>query len=180
MEFISFKQPYRWYAVYTKSRAEKKVHSELVRKQIECYLPLISVRKQWSDRIKVIEEPLLKGYILVKVSNKEYYDVLVTQGALHYVSFGGKPALIPDCQVDDLKVFMSCFNCSVEVTSERISKGDYVRVIAGPLKNVNAEVVEIRGRHRILLRFNSLGYCVHTELGVNKVELIVNEDVHCV
>lgn len=60
----------------------------------------------------------------------------------------------------------------LEVTSERISKGDIIRVVAGPLQNVDGEVVEVRGKRRILLRFDSLGYSIHAELGVNKIELL--------
>ena len=166
------KQLYNWYAVYTKSRAERKVYSELVGKGIECYLPLKSEKRQWCDRIKTVEEPLIRGYVFVRVSYKEYYDVLITAGALRYVCFEGKPTAIPDCQIEDLKIFMKCEGSKVEVTSERVRKGDYIRVITGPLKNICGEVVEIRGKRRILLRLGSLGYCIHAEFGMNKVELI--------
>jgi len=170
MEQIFKKKPYQWYAVYTKSRAEKKVYAELERKGIESYLPLKPERRQWSDRVKVIEEPLIRGYVFVRVSNKEYYDVLVIPGALRYVCFEERPAVIPDCQIADLKIFMEYVGADLEVTSERIRKGDRVRVVTGPLKNVRGEVVEVRGKRRILLRFDSLGYCIHVELGANTVE----------
>ena len=179
MEYFTFNRPYKWYAVYTRSRAEKKVNTELVKKGIETYLPLLKERRQLSDRIKMIEEPLLSGYIFVKVSNKEYYDVLVTPGAIRYVSFEGKPTPIPDCQIEDLKIFINNKDCKIEVTSEHIRKGDFIKVVYGPLKNVSGEVVEIRGKRRILLRFNSLGYCIHAEMGINKVELVKKEKKSC-
>ncbi len=167
------KQPYRWYAVYTKSRAEKKVYEELERKGIESYLPLKAERRQWSDRIKLIEEPLIRGYVFVRVSNKEYYDVLVIPGALRYVCFEERPAVIPDHQIEDLRLFMQYIDSDLEVTSERIRKGSMVKVVNGPLKDVRGEVVELRGKRRILLRFDSLGYCIHIELGAGKVEPLV-------
>lgn len=176
MSFVVFNRPYKWYAVYTKSRAEKKVYAELVRKGIETYLPLIKVKRQWSDRMKIIEEPLLRGYVFVKVSRREYYDVLVTSGALYYICFDGKPTAIPDCQILNLKVFIDCSDSGIEVTSERIHKGDFIWVVCGPLKNLYGEVVEIRGKRRILLRLSSLGYCVHAEVGLNKIELIEKTD----
>jgi len=172
MSTIPFKPLYHWYAVYVKYKMEKKVYSELTRKGIEVYLPLKKERRQWSDRIKMIEEPLLWGYLFVRVSNKEYDDVLVTKGALRYVCFEGKATPIPDRQIEDLKIFMQFANESVVVTSERISKGDMVRVCKGPFRDIFGEVVEIRGKERLVLRFGSLGYCVHTELGTNKVEII--------
>ena len=179
MNCVTFNRPYKWYAVYTRSRAEKKVKAELVRKGIETYLPLIKFRRQCSDRIKNIEEPLLRGYIFVKVSNKEYYDVLVTSGAVRYVCFEGKPTPIPNCQIEDLKVFMEHSECDLEVTSERIRKGDHIRVVFGPLKDISGEVVQIRGKRRILLRFDSLGYCIHAEIGINKIELIKKNKSSC-
>lgn len=172
MSAIPFKQPYQWYAVYVKYKMEKKVCNELTRKEIEVYLPLKKERRQWSDRIKMIEEPLLWGYLFVRVSNKEYDDVLVTKGALRYVCFDGKAAPIPDRQIEDLKIFMQFANESVVVTSERISRGDTVKVCKGPFRDILGEVVEIRGKQRLVLRLGSLGYCVHTELGTNKVEII--------
>ncbi len=179
MSYITFNQPYKWYAVYTRSRAEKKVNTQLERKGIKTYLPLLKERRKLSDRIKMVEEPLLSGYIFVKVSNKEYYDVLVTPGAIRYVCFEGKPTPIPDRQIEDLKIFIENRDCKIEVTSEHIRKGDFIKVIYGPLKNVSGEVVEIRGKRRILLRFSSLGYCIHAEMGINKVELINKKRNSC-
>jgi len=172
MNMIPFKQPYRWYAVYVKYKMEKKVYQELKRKEIDVYLPLKKEKRQWSDRIKMIEEPLLWGYLFVRVSNKEYYDVLVTTGALRYVCFEGKATPIPDLQIEELKLFMQYANESIVVTSEPIAKGDLVKVCCGPFKDIHGEVVEIRGKQRLVLRFGSLGYCVHAELGSEKVEII--------
>lgn len=169
----------RWYAVYTRPRAEKKVYAQLVQKGIEAYLPLTKVRRQWSDRMKTVEEPFLPGYVFVKVTFIQYYNVLVIPGALHYVCFEGKPAAIPDWQIEDLKIFMACEESAIEVTSERIRKDDLIKVISGPLCNVRGEVVEIRGRKRILLRFDSLGYCILAEMGVNKVELLEKDKSLC-
>ncbi len=166
------KQPYLWYAVYTKSRAEKKVHSALVDRGIECYLPLVKVRKQWSDRVKMIEEPLLRGYIFVRVSNKEIYNALGVPGAIRYVSFEGKPAVIPDVQINDLKAFMQCPQCDIEITTDHIKRGDIVQITTGPLAGVSGEVVEIKGSKRILLRFGSLGYCIHAQLETNEIEVV--------
>ncbi|MGX5687476.1 UpxY family transcription antiterminator [Arcticibacter tournemirensis] len=178
MSYLNSDPLYKWYAVYTKSRTEKKVHTELTRKGIEAYLPLVREQKRWSDRMKIVEEPFLPGYVLVRVSFREQYDVLVIPGALRYISFEGTPAPIPDYQIENLKIFMVAGDHSIEVTSERIHKGDKIRVISGPLANVNGEVVEIRGKRRILLRFDTLGYCIHAEIGINKIDLLEeNQDL---
>lgn len=163
---------YNWYALYTRSRYEKKLNEDLISRGVECYLPLKTEKRKWSDRVKLIEEPLLKGYLFVKVSNREYFDVLNNTGAVCYVAFDGKAAAIPEKQIGDLKQFVNTFNDSICVTRDRISKGDVVKVSHGLLKGVHGEVVEIRGKSRIVLRFQSLGYCLHSDISMDEVEFL--------
>ena len=163
---------YKWYALYTRSRMEKKTLRDLELRGVECYLPLKKVRKCWGKQSRTTLHPLIHCYVFVKVSHVEFYDVLMTDGVLWYVCFDGKPAVIPDNQMDNLRLFVEKETESLEVTSERIHKGDLICVTDGPLKGACAEVVEIRGRSRLLLRFNSLGCSIHVELGSNIVELL--------
>ena len=65
-----------WYALYVKSRAEKKVAADLSANSIEYYLPLQKVLKQWSDRKKWVEEPLFRSYVFVRIISDDYYKVL--------------------------------------------------------------------------------------------------------
>ena len=59
-----------WFAVYTKSRNEKKVYERLIDEGYEAYLPLQKRLKQWSDRKKWVEEPLLRSYVFVKINRE--------------------------------------------------------------------------------------------------------------
>lgn len=163
---------YNWYALYTRSRYEKKVHHDLNRRGVESYLPLKVEKRKWSDRVKVIEEPLLRGYLFVKVSNKEYFDVLNNTGAVCYVAFDGKAASIPENQIQNLKAFVSNFNDQINVTREKLAKGTLVKIKRGLLKDIQGEIVEIRGKNRIVLRFERLGYCIHTDISMDEVEFV--------
>ncbi|HKJ42103.1 MAG TPA: UpxY family transcription antiterminator [Sunxiuqinia sp.] len=169
---MKFKREYQWHAVYVKSRAEKKVDKELNFKRIKTYLPLVAVKKQWSDRVKVVEEPLLRGYLFVQVSNKEYVDVLQTSGAVSYVMFSGKAATIPDKQIQALKLFVEKANSKIHVTSETIQKGQQVKVIAGVLAGMEGEITEVRGTKRIVLRFENLGCSVFADVSMELVERV--------
>ncbi len=163
---------YRWYAVYTRSRAEKKALDELERKRVECYLPLRQVKRQWGRQSRITEIPLISCYLFVRVSHREHYTVLMTPGVLRYISFGGVPAAIPDWQIEQLKRFVEQENEKVVVSSERIAPGDLVRVVEGPLKDACAEVADVRGKRCLVLRFRTLGCNVHVDLGANRVELL--------
>lgn len=166
------KGEYKWYAVYVKSRAEKKLYSELVRMGVEAYLPLVSKKKQWSDRVKIVEEPLLRGYLFVKVSTKEYFDVLNVNGAVAYVAFLGKPAEIQENQIYALRMFQEKVNEGVQVTRDVLNKGQKVKVVLGLLAGMYGEIVEFRGKKRIVLRFDNLGYSVFTDVTIDLIERV--------
>lgn len=169
---ITTKKICKWHAIYVKYRHELKVLELLKSKGIESYLPLRLTKRIWSDRIKVIKEPLFPGYIFVRVTHAMYYEVLFTDGVLKYVSFENKPAVIRDYQIESLKLFMEKLNDEVEVSTDRIYKGSHVKVLTGPLKNVIGEVVETRGKKRLLLRFEHMGYNIHVDLGDNEIEVL--------
>ena len=61
----------KWYALYTKPRWEKKVYRLLSERGMEAYCPLNKVKKKWSDRIKLVEEPLFKSYVFVHTEEEE-------------------------------------------------------------------------------------------------------------
>lgn len=158
-----------WYAVYTRSRAEKKLHTLLLQKNVECFLPLKKTLSQRSDRKKWVELPLLPSYLFVRITEKEHFLVLNTPGAVCYVCFDGQPVSIPDDQIDALNNFIANKEQDIEVHYGNYAAGDLVEVHSGPLKGVKGEVVEIRGKQRLLLRFGALGCCVHVEVSASEL-----------
>ena len=96
-----------WYVVYTKPRWEKKVHATMTTRGLESYCPLNKVRKQWSDRIKLVEEPLFKSYVFVHVSEEEQTRIRMVDGVLNYVYWQGKPAVVKDKEIDNIRRFLN-------------------------------------------------------------------------
>ena len=166
------KAEYKWHAVYVKSRTEKKTLRDLAHKGIEAYLPLRLSKKQWSDRVKMIEEPLLRGYLFVRVSYREHVEVLKPSGVMAFISFGSEPAEIPEKQINDLKLFLEKVNAAVHVTNETAAKGQKVRVVGGALKGIDGEISEIRGKKRIVLRFEKLGCSVFADVETQFIEKV--------
>ena len=68
----------KWLAIYSRPRWEKKVNQLLVEKGFESYCPLNKVRRKWSDRMKIVEEPLFKSYVFVKVTDEDRTAVRMT------------------------------------------------------------------------------------------------------
>ncbi len=96
----------KWYVVYTRPRWEKKVASLLQQKNIEHYCPLNKVLKQWSDRKKVVMEPLFKGYVFVAVDEHHKWDIKKIDGILNYVYWLGKPARVKETEIDTIRMFL--------------------------------------------------------------------------
>ena len=96
----------KWYALYTKPRWEKKIDASLIKKNIESWCPLQKIEKQWTDRKKIIEEPLFKSYIFVHIDLTEKVRVLQTDGILNFVHYLGKPAIIRDEEINLIKHYL--------------------------------------------------------------------------
>lgn len=168
---------YKWYPIYTRSRAEKKAQLELSKKNIISYLPLKKVLKQWSDRKKMVEEPLLKSYLFVYVSAQEYNDVLITNGISRFIYFSGKIASIPNKQLEDLKLLLANAT-DLELISHDISPGEKVLIKAGPFKGIIAELVSLKNKKKVILRLADLGYAIDINTSLAFIEPIcANENI---
>ncbi|RZK37453.1 MAG: UpxY family transcription antiterminator [Pedobacter sp.] len=162
-------QNYRWYPVYTRSRAEKKAHDELARKGIVSYLPLRKTLKQWSDRKKIVEEPLIKSYLFVYISAKEYAEILMTNGIARFLYFSGKIASMPEQQIEHLKLLLATDE-ELIVFDHEIKPGQKVIVKAGPFKDMIAEMVSFHNKQRIILRLDNIGYSIEINTSMAFVE----------
>ena len=102
----------KWLAVYTRPRWEKKVNQLLKEKGVESYCPLNKVRRKWSDRVKIVEEPLFKSYVFVKVNEADRAAVRMTAGAINFVYWGGKPAIIKEKEIAAIRKFLDEYEIS--------------------------------------------------------------------
>ena len=145
----------KWYAVYTRPRAEKLVYKRLVEAEVETFLPLQKTYRIWSDRKKMIEKPLLSSYIFVKTKSKYFPVVYKIDGVVKFVSFEKKPVPIPQKQIDNLRLLVNS-DAEIEVSSEIFSKGDNVEVTSGSLIGLTGELINIGRKKRVVVRINKL------------------------
>ncbi len=159
-----------WYALYTKPRHEKKLADLLNNKGIEAYAPVRKVLKQWSDRKKWVEEPLIRSYCFVRANPDWYFEALNTFGAVRYVWFSGKPAPIPDRQINMLKALMGS-DLEADTVAVTIEPGSLVKVIAGPLFGTTGELVSVAGSKKVIIRIDHL----ETAISVNISPLMLEK-----
>ena len=145
-----------WYAVYVRSRYEKKVHLQLLEKGMTSFLPLIETIRQWSDRKKRVEEPLFSGYVFVKINHhKECVTVLDTEGVVRFIGIGRNPSVIAERDIDWLKRLVREPD-AVGRTVASIPTGRKVRVLAGPFKDFEGVVMKEGREERLVVFFDSI------------------------
>jgi len=159
----------KWYPVYTHPRAEKKAYQALVTKGLETYLPLHKQLKQWSDRKKWIEEPFIKSYLFVHITEQQQTEVLMTKGVARFIYFSGKVASMPDRQIDELKLLMAS-PYELEVTEENLKPGEKIVIKAGPLKGITGEIISYHSQKKLALRLENMGYSIIVNAGAALID----------
>jgi transcription antitermination factor NusG len=154
-----------WYVVYTKPKWEKKVAERLNEIGIVTYCPLVTKVSQWSDRKKVISVPLFNSYIFVQIEDKKRNQVFDVSGAIRYLFWLGKPAVVKDSEIEAIQNWLSAPN-KFEVAVDQWKKGDTIILESGPFASQPAIIQEVKQKQYILI-LESLG-CV---LKVSKKEV---------
>jgi transcription antitermination factor NusG len=146
----------KWFALYTKPRWEKKVHRQLMDRGKDAYCPLNKVKKKWSDRIKLVEEPLFKSYVFVHITEGEKTDVRQVDGVLNFVYWNGKPAVVRDKEINDIRRFL---NEHIDVEARPIDlKPDTKVLISGGVMMDKEATVQRVLNNRVEVLIESLGY----------------------
>ena len=144
-----------WYALRVRSRYEKKVAALLEQKNIEISLPLLQVTRQWSDRKKLIQVPLFRGYVFTRISLKLMrIKVLQTPGAVAFSGIGRKIKAIPDEQMYWLDQLLNAGNDILPECDFPV--GQRVRVTHGPWRGIEGIVQEPRANTRLIIWLDAL------------------------
>ena len=160
-----------WYALYVKSRTEKKVAAELEKQGIINYLPLQKVLKQWSDRRKWVEEPLFRSYIFVQINANDYYKVLQVTGVVKYITFESKAVAIPPQQITAIKYYLNGRDPD-NTDDQKWERGENVEIISGSLSGLTGELVEVKGKHKVSVQIDAVNRTILIHIPRNKLRVI--------
>ncbi len=163
-------QQHTWYAVYTRPRWEKKVAEHLLARGIEHYCPLNKVTRQWSDRKKVILEPVFKGYVFVQPGNMKNWEIQKIPGILNFVHWLGKPAPIREEEINTIRKFLLEFN-DVHVEKKGFTVNNTVRITQGILMNYEGIIIEVFG-NRAVVKIDTLDLQLSAHFDKKNLELI--------
>ena len=159
----------QWYAIWTRSRHEQVVREQLERKQFEAFLPTITRWSRWKDRKKKIDWPLFPGYCFARFTLDDALPVLKCTGVVNIVSFEGKPAAIPDYEVESIRLLVGS-----ELQYDPcplIHEGMMVEVVHGPLKGVVGRLTRKDPiKARLVLSVDLIGQAVSVEVDASDVK----------
>jgi transcription antitermination factor NusG len=160
----------QWYALQTKPRQEFKAEKQLNTLNIENYLPVIAKKKNWTDRTKEIFEPVIRGYIFIKSNESERLKSLEQFSICKCLFDQGKPAVIPDWQIENLKKMLNVH--SEYFVYEGLITGTKVQIIQGPFSGVIGVIQSTSEKRMFAVSLELLNRTVIAHLPKESVEAL--------
>ncbi len=145
---------FKWYLVQSKPGQSERAAQELENQGYEVFFPTIEVEKIKKGHRVHQTEPMFPGYVFIELSelSSNWRPIRSTRGVLRLVSFGNKPAVVPDEVVEQLRV-----QKRLEPTTTSLTPDQPIRLEDGPFKHLNAIFIEYDGEQRAFLLLELLG-----------------------
>jgi transcription antitermination factor NusG len=147
-----------WFAVWTRSRAEKAVHDQIGVKGIDVFLPTIPRWSRWKDRKKKVDWPLFPGYCFARFDPRDSLRVLTCSGVASIVSFDGQLAPVPDAEVESIRRLVT--SGLQYDPCPFLKEGSRVEVVHGPLRGVVGLLVKKGPNARLVLSVDLISSAV--------------------
>jgi transcription antitermination factor NusG len=143
-----------WFVIYTKSRKEKKVAELLQKNGVEVFCPLVKLKKNWSDRKKIVETPLFNSYVFVNLSDKDRNVVFNVPGVIRYLFWLKKPAIVKDSEIENLKNILH--ETIDSFTIENYQVGETIKISGGVFKGLDG-VIEKQSNNKLHVILENVG-----------------------
>lgn len=171
MKSISAASVKTWHVIYTKSKWELKVDSLLTKNGFESWCPVQKRERQWSDRKKIIEEPLFRSYVFIKASKEDYIKILSTNGVVNFLYFLKKPAIIRDVEIEAIRKYLGQSNTTIQVVDmANLPPQTKVEINQGLFMGQKGEVVKA-SKKSVYVKLESINMMMIVEFKASEVSL---------
>jgi transcription antitermination factor NusG len=160
----------QWFALYVMPRSEKKVTEKLLQKGVVAYIPLADSIRIWSDRKKKIKLPLISGIVFIHSTQNELSLALSTPGVVNVIRYMGKPALIRDYEIENLKIITQQHDGYAFLEDKHFDEGETVLVVQGSFYGLLAHYVRAQGKHRVVVELKALNRYIEVNVPVSFLE----------
>ncbi|WP_430408774.1 UpxY family transcription antiterminator [Kordia sp.] len=163
-----------WHVLYVKSRHEKKVYDLLLELSLDAFLPLMKTVKKWSDRKKIIYQPLFPSYVFVNLtSSLDFHKALSVSGACAYIRFGKEYAKVTDKEINNIKFLVQEDEITeINVNAQLPKKGELKEITYGPLEGLVCEILKVNNENKIVVRIDSLQQNITATIPANYLQEI--------
>jgi transcription antitermination factor NusG len=164
---LEFMDP-RWYVAHTSANREKRVTEQLLQRSVEHFLPLYESMRRWKDRRMKLQLPLFPGYVFVRLALRDRLTVLQVPGVAQLISFNGKPAALPDKEIEALRAGLAT-QLRVE-PHPYLTVGRRVRVKSGPLEGAEGILIRKKNAYRVVLSLDLIQRSASVEVDASDLE----------
>jgi transcription antitermination factor NusG len=151
-----------WYAVRVRQRTEKLTAQLLEQKEYRPFLPTYVLKRRWSDRVKIVDQPLFPGYLFCKLDPRVRLPVLTTPGVISIVGAGNQPMPISDAELDAVRRIVG--SAAAAEPWPYLQCGDKVTISDGPLRGVEGILVVVKDCCRMVVSITLLRRSVAVEV----------------
>ncbi len=162
-----------WYALQVKVNREWAVTKSLINRGCEALCPSYRETRQWSDREKVLDVPLFRGYVFARFDASRPLQVLTNRGVTRIVGVGVVPTPVADEEIDAIQAISrsDLVRCPVDY----VGVGQKVVVTRGPLQGSRGVLMRIKNVDRFVVSISLLQRSVMVEVPANWIEPAVEE-----
>lgn len=144
----------------TRARAERRVAERLRRREVEVYCPVVERERAWSDRTKVIAEPMFPGYLFARFDGVDLGRVISVRSVVEVVRSAGEPVPVRPDELAAVRRLERGLRVSEEVVEiesvDAFEEGEPVRVVSGPFEGLTGELLEDRGGAWVAVRLTAI------------------------
>lgn len=163
----------QWYVVHTQAQGESRALFNLERQGFEAWLPLVRRQRRHARRVDTVLRPLFPRYLFVRVDLKTepWRPILSTFGVSHVIGGEEGPSPVPDPVIDALAARASC-DGHFDLGTESYRSGDKVRVLEGPLAELEGIFQAASDDERVMILLRLMGREVRVTVRGSDIEAI--------
>ena len=147
-----------WYLVMSKPRGEEEALRNLQDQGYEAYLPRVSRKKRIRGRYQMVIESMFPRYLFIHLAAgiDDWGPIRSTPGVTTMVRFGERYAALPSNLIEGLRRRENKYGL-IPLAPPAFEKGDAVRIIDGPFKDLEAIIHAKSGQERVILLLKIAG-----------------------
>ena len=159
-----------WFALTAKPRHEKVVAESLRGKGLESFVPLYRARRQWTDRVQLVDLPLFPGYVFCRFAYASRLGVLATPGVTSVVGFSDVPTPVTDDEIARIRAIQASGLPAQPWPYLRV--GQKARIEWGSLAGLEGVLIREKDALRVVVSVELLRRAVAVEINRDMIRAV--------